>query len=116
AKALRKGMARLKAMAAALLLAVLAAGTLPARAQVDAMSGLTLETVRARGYLICASTDPLPGFAQLNADGRWTGFDIDFCRAVAAAVLGAPDRLEFRPLRGESRFALLQAGDVDIVA
>lgn len=86
-----------------------------AQAQVDSMSGLTLETVRARGYLICASTDPLPGFAQLNADGRWTGFDIDFCRAVAAAVLGDPDRMEFRPLRGQSRFAHLQTGDIDLI-
>jgi general L-amino acid transport system substrate-binding protein len=103
-------------IAAIALLGALCAGTVPAYAQVDAMSGLTLETVRARGYLICASTDPLPGFAQLNADGRWTGFDIDFCRAVAAAVLGDPDRMEFRPLRGEGRFALLQAGDVDLVA
>ena len=106
----------LRAGLAAVLVALIAGlSAAPARAQVDAMSGLTLETVRARGYLICASTDPLPGFAQLNADGRWTGFDIDFCRAVAAAVFGDPDRMEFRPLRGESRFALLQAGDIDLV-
>ncbi len=58
-----------------------------------------------RGHLICATTDPLPGFAQLSTDGRWIGFDVDFCRAVAAAVFGDPSKLEFRALSGDSRFA-----------
>ena len=76
----------------------------------------TLDTVRARGKLLCGSADPLPGFAQQNGDGRWSGFDVDFCRAVAAAVFGDPDKVEFRPLTGNSRFALLQTGAVDLLA
>jgi len=76
----------------------------------------TLETVRARGKLLCGSTDPLPGFAQQNADGRWSGFDVDFCRAVSAAVFGDPDKVDFVPLTGSSRFALLQTGAVDLFA
>jgi len=75
----------------------------------------TLETVRDRGFLICAAIGPLAGFSQQDAEGRWTGFDIDICRAIAAATLGDPNLLEFRSLRGESRFAQLQTGDVDVI-
>ncbi|SEA65786.1 general L-amino acid transport system substrate-binding protein [Pelagibacterium halotolerans] len=74
-----------------------------------------LETVRARGYVICAATNPLPGFAQVSPEGLWSGFDIDMCRAVAAAVFGDPSRVEFRPLSGQSRFAHLAMGEVDLV-
>jgi len=76
----------------------------------------TLETVRARGQLICGSADPLPGFAQSNKDGRWSGFDVDLCRAVAAAVFGDPNKVDFRPLTGVSRFALLQTGGIDLLS
>ena len=92
-------------------LAVLAlAGAGAAQAQ-------TLQTVRDRGFLICGATNPLPGFAQQDAEGRWSGFDVDLCRAIAAAVFGDanPKLLEFRALRGESRFAPLQTGQVDVL-
>ncbi|HVW93512.1 MAG TPA: amino acid ABC transporter substrate-binding protein [Devosia sp.] len=79
-------------------------------------SAATLDKVRARGTLLCGATDPLPGFAQLNSDQRWSGFDVDFCRAVAAAVFGDPDKVSFVPLNGTSRFALLQTGAVDLLA
>jgi general L-amino acid transport system substrate-binding protein len=75
----------------------------------------TLEKVRERGFLICGATSPLPGFAQQDSEGRWSGFDVDLCRALAAAVFGDPDKLEFRPLRGEARFAPLQTGMVDVM-
>ena len=75
----------------------------------------TLETVRARGYVICAATNPLPGFAQVSPEGLWSGFDIDICRAVAAAVFGDPSSVEFRPLSGQARFAHLEMGEVDLV-
>lgn len=78
--------------------------------------GPTLQTVLDRGHLICATSDPLPGFAQTGAEGRWTGFDVDFCRAVAAAIFNDPSRMEFVPLFGDSRFAQLQTGAVDLVA
>jgi general L-amino acid transport system substrate-binding protein len=81
-----------------------------------AMAATTLETVRARGKLLCGAADPLPGFAQENKDGRWSGFDVDFCRAVAAAVFGSPDKVDFIPLTGTSRFALLQTGAIDLLA
>jgi general L-amino acid transport system substrate-binding protein len=75
----------------------------------------TLEKVRERGFLICAAIGPLPGFSEQDAEGRWTGFDVDICRALAAATLGDPNLLEFRLLSGESRFAHLQTGEVDVI-
>jgi general L-amino acid transport system substrate-binding protein len=100
--------------AAVLALTVLA---VPAAAQTaPAPDGATLAAVRARGHLICAGSDPLPGFAQLNPQGLWTGFDVDFCRAVAAAIFGDPSKLEYRPLSGDARFADLQTGEVDLIA
>ena len=79
-------------------------------------SAQTLETVRQRGHLVCGATDPMPGFAQRSEAGLWSGFDVDFCRAVAAAVFGNPDLVEFRPFTGTARFAALQAGEVDLLA
>ena len=81
-----------------------------------APAGPTLQAIRDRGHVICASSDPLPGFAQPGTDGRWTGFDVDFCRAVAVAVFNDPSRMEFVPLSGDSRFAQLQTGSIDLVA
>ncbi len=75
----------------------------------------TMEAMRERGFLICGSSSPLAGFAQQDADGRWSGFDVDLCRALAAAVFGNPDLIEFRSYRGEARFAPLQTGAVDVL-
>jgi general L-amino acid transport system substrate-binding protein len=80
----------------------------PARAQ-------TLDAVRERGFLICGASNALPGFAQQDAEGRWSGFDVDICRGIAAAVFGDPELIEFRSLRGENRFAPLQTGAVDVI-
>lgn len=106
---------RLAHKVGAALLAVLSL-TIPVFAQATAPDGSTLAAVRARGHLVCAGTDPLPGFAQLNADGRWVGFDVDFCRAIATAVFGDPSALEFVPLTGSGRFAQLQNGEIDVIA
>lgn len=80
-----------------------------------AASAQTLATIRDRGFLICGSSSPLAGFAQQDTDGRWSGFDVDLCRALAAAVFGNPDLIEFRSYRGEARFAPLQTGAVDVL-
>ena len=90
-------------------------GTVSAQVPI-APAGKTLQAVRDRGHLICATTDPLPGFATRNDQGIWSGFDVDLCRAVAAAVFGDPSKVEFRALLGDSRFALLQTGAVDLMA
>jgi general L-amino acid transport system substrate-binding protein len=91
-----------------ILAAMLAALATPVSAQ-------TLDQVRERGFLICGSANPLAGFAQQDADGRWSGFDVDLCRALAAAIFGNPDLIEFRSFRGEARFAPLQTGAVDVL-
>ncbi len=103
--------------AAGLLLGLFAAAGGMAWAQEPiAPAGPTLEAVRERGHLICATSDPLPGFAQPGPEGRWTGFDVDFCRAVAVAIFGDASKMEFVPLSGDSRFAQLQTGAVDLIA
>lgn len=81
-----------------------------------APDGPTLSAIRERGHLICATADPLPGFAQVGAEGRWTGFDVDICRAVAVAVFNDPSRMELVPLSGSARFAQLQTGTIDLIA
>jgi len=72
--------------------------------------------VQARGQLICGVNGALPGFSFLDeATGDYTGFDVDFCRAIAAAVLGDPELVEFRNVTTEQRGPLLQSGDIDVL-
>lgn len=79
-------------------------------------SAQTLDAVKTRGFVRCGSTENLPGFSQVSAEGLWSGFDVDVCRAVAAAIFGDPNRVEFISLTGKSRFAPLQSGEIDIMA
>jgi general L-amino acid transport system substrate-binding protein len=102
--------------AAGLVIAVAATVGMAFAQEPIAPAGPTLQAVRERGHLICATSDPLPGFAQPGLEGRWTGFDVDFCRAVAVAIFGDPNKMEFIPLSGDSRFAQLQTGAVDLIA
>lgn len=74
-----------------------------------------LETVKSRGTLICGVHGSLPGFAFLESDGRMSGFDADYCRAVAAAVLGDAEAVEYVPLTAAERFVALQTGEVDVL-
>ena len=84
------------------------------------MSGLaaafTLSDVKARGKLVCGVNAGLLGFALKGDDGKWAGFDVDYCRAVAAAVLGDAEKVEYVPLTTSSRFDSLKSGAVDILA
>lgn len=75
----------------------------------------TLDDVKDRGEMNCIVTTGLTGFAAPNADGRWEGFDVDFCRAVAAAVLGDADKVKFIPATGKTRFTLLNSGEGDVL-
>jgi len=100
------GMRICVSMAAAALLAV----------QVGAASAGTLETVRKRGALVCGVSQGLPGFSSPDRLGNWSGIDADFCRAVAAGVLGDGTKVRFRPLSGKERFTALQSGEIDILS
>jgi general L-amino acid transport system substrate-binding protein len=75
-----------------------------------------LGDVQDRGQLICGVNGELPGFSFLDeASGEYTGFDVDFCRAIAAAVLGDPEAVEFRNTTTDQRGPLLQSGDIDVL-
>ena len=75
----------------------------------------TLEDVQARGVLRCVVSTGIAGFAAPNAAGVWEGFDIDFCRATAAAVLGDANAIEAVTSTGKTRFTRLNAGEGDVL-
>ncbi len=78
-------------------------------------SATTLEDVKAGGELLCGSNTGLTGFGAPDANGEWHGFDVDLCKAVAAAVLGDATKVKFVPTTGETRFTALASGEVDLL-
>ena len=80
-----------------------------------AAEGDTLRTVKQRGELICGVNPGLVGFAAPDANGNWSGFDISLCRAIAAAVVGDPNKVRFVPTTGQTRFTALSSGEVDVL-
>src|SRR5499425_3960780 len=76
----------------------------------------TLDTVKQRGVLNCGANGQLPGFGLPDAQGNWTGLDVDFCRALAAAIFNDPTKVKFVALTAKDRFTALQSGDVDVLA
>ncbi|MEP2030487.1 MAG: amino acid ABC transporter substrate-binding protein [Paracoccaceae bacterium] len=83
---------------------------------VGAAAAGTLDDVKARGKLNCGVTTGVPGFAEPDANGEWQGFDVAVCRAVAAAVLGDSNAVEFVPTTGKTRFTALASGEIDLLA
>lgn len=79
-------------------------------------SAQTLKTVKDRGTLNCGSNGTLAGFGLPDAQGQWTGLDVDFCKAIAAAIFGDAKKVKFVPLSAKDRFTALQSGEVDILA
>jgi general L-amino acid transport system substrate-binding protein len=98
-----------KYMAAGVVAAALvgAAGT--------AHAGKDLDAVKARGNLICGVSTGVAGFAAADSQGKWTGIDVDVCRAVAAAIFGDADKVKFVPTTAQQRFTALQSGEVDLL-
>jgi general L-amino acid transport system substrate-binding protein len=85
-------------------------------ANLAAAQSPTLEIVKRRGHLVCGVNTGLAGFAAPDDRGAWTGIDVDFCRAVAAAIFHSGDRVRFVPLNAKERFTALQSGEVDILS
>ena len=85
-------------------------------AAVPAAAQSTLDAVRGRGHVQCGVNTGLAGFSQPDSKGVWRGIDADFCRAVAAAVFGDPNKVRFTPLTSQQRFTALQAGEIDLLA
>lgn len=98
----------------AIWLLLLAVMCLPSR--VEAADGQTLMIAKARGALRCGVSEGIVGFSVRDAAGHWSGIDVDFCRAVAAAALGDPARVAFVPLTASARFPALLTGEVDLLA
>jgi general L-amino acid transport system substrate-binding protein len=78
-------------------------------------SAQTLNTIKARGILNCGVHLGLAGFGIPDKQGNWTGFDVDFCRALAAAIFNDPTKVKFVPTTSQNRFTALQSGDVDVL-
>ncbi len=82
----------------------------------SAATAQTLNTVKTRGAVNCGSNPGLAGFGLPDAQGNWTGFDVEFCRALAAAIFDDPKKVKFVPLTAKDRFTALQSGEVDVLA
>jgi general L-amino acid transport system substrate-binding protein len=76
----------------------------------------TLKAVKDRGSLICGVSQGLPGFSTPDDKGNWTGLDVDFCRAIAAAIFNDPSKVKFTPLSAKDRFEPLKSGDIDVLS
>jgi general L-amino acid transport system substrate-binding protein len=106
---MRNCISRPIALAAAVLLLMLFAAVPPGQAQ-------TLKAVKERGSVNCGVSQGLLGFSSQDEKNEWAGFDVDICRAVAAAVLGDPAKVTFTSLDAASRFEALQSGKIDVLS
>ncbi|GGC71236.1 amino acid ABC transporter substrate-binding protein [Chelatococcus reniformis] len=75
----------------------------------------TLDQVKQRGQVVCGSNPSLAGFGVPDDKGQWVGFDVDYCRAVAAAIFNDPTKVKFVPLSAKDRFTALQTGEIDLL-
>jgi general L-amino acid transport system substrate-binding protein len=76
----------------------------------------TLETIKQRGMVVCGANTGLPGFSVPDKQGNWSGMDVDFCRAIAAAIFNDTTKVRFIPTSSVTRFATLQSGEVDVLS
>jgi general L-amino acid transport system substrate-binding protein len=97
-------------------LAIASAFVLPALAPLTASAGPTLDAIKQRGQLRCGVNTGLLGFSAPDSQGRWSGLDADFCRAVAAVILGDPNKVQYVPTNAQNRFTTLQSGEVDMLS
>ena len=98
----------LTALGAVLLGTAASAQSLPA-------PGVTVEAIKKRGELVCGVDSGIPGFAYQDSSGAWKGFDVDYCEALAAAVLGNPKKVKYVGTTAKVRFTVLQSGEIDVL-
>lgn len=102
---------------AAVLLFILGNIAFSAQAEnAPAQSGEMVKKIKARGELVCGVHPARHGFSAIDSQGKWAGLDIDFCRALAAAVLGDATKVRFTPLSTAQRFPAIQSGEVDVLS
>src|ERR1044072_5807434 len=75
----------------------------------------TLNSVKQKGFVQCGSNPALAGFGVPDAQGNWTGLDVEYCRAIAAAIFNDPTKVRFIPLSAKDRFTALQSGEIDVL-
>ncbi|MCC6467266.1 MAG: transporter substrate-binding domain-containing protein, partial [Alphaproteobacteria bacterium] len=75
----------------------------------------TVAAIKQRGVLNCGVDSGIPGFAYQDKAGKWIGFDVDYCRALAAAVLGDPEKVKYVGTTAKVRFTVLQGGEIDVL-
>ena len=84
-------------------------------AQAIPTPGPTVEAIKRRGALSCGVDTGIPGFAYQDSSGAWKGFDVGYCRAIAAAVLGDASKVRYVPTTTPARFTILQSGEIDVL-
>ena len=80
-----------------------------------AFAGSTFDAVKTKGFVQCAVNTGLSGFSFADSQGKWTGLDVDLCRAIAAAMFGDSEKTKFTPTTAQQRFVALQSGEVDVI-
>jgi general L-amino acid transport system substrate-binding protein len=100
----------------ALKLTVMGLGAAAALMSLPAHAGKTVDAIKARGQLVCGVNVGLAGFSAADSNGNWSGLDVDYCKAVAAALLGDATKVKWVPLTAQQRFTALQSGEVDILS
>ena len=90
--------------------------TLGALMALPAHAGKTLDGIKARGQVVCGVNTGLAGFGAADSAGKWSGLDVDVCRAIAAATLGDAEKVKYVPLNAQQRFTALQSGEVDVLS
>lgn len=81
-----------------------------------AVAGPTLDAIKQRGTLVCGVHTGLTGFSAPDKSGKYAGHDVDFCKALAAAILGSEEKVKYVPLTAQQRFTALQSGEIDILS
>jgi general L-amino acid transport system substrate-binding protein len=81
-----------------------------------AQAGEVLDRVTEKGFVQCGVSQGLPGFSNTDEKGNWSGLDVDYCRAVAAAIFGDADKVKYTPLSAKERFTALQSGEIDLLS
>jgi general L-amino acid transport system substrate-binding protein len=84
-------------------------------AALPASAGQTFDAVKAKGFVQCAVNTGLAGFSFSDSQGKWTGLDVDLCKAIAAAMFGDAEKVKFTPTTAQQRFVALQSGEVDVI-
>ena len=97
-------------------LALGAAVAVGAFASAPALAGKTIDTIKQRGQLVCGVNTGLAGFSAADSQGNWSGLDVDYCKALAATLLGDVTKIKWTPLNAQQRFTALQSGEIDVLS